>query len=44
MPGVVGESLFVTNDREAALLGDDTVIDAIAHGYLDAAVSFLQPE
>lgn len=41
MPGVEGYALFVTNDREAAMLKDDAFIDAIAEAYLDAAVSFL---
>lgn len=41
MPGVVGESLFVTSDRESALLKDDAVIDAIAQSYFEAALSFL---
>lgn len=41
MPGVVGESLFMTSDREAALLQDPAILDAIAQAYFDAAASFL---
>ena len=41
MPGVVGESLFVSNDRESALLPDPDILDAIAQAYFDAAVAFL---
>ena len=33
MPGIIVEALFVTNDREAALLQRDDVRDAIAQGY-----------
>lgn len=44
MSGVVGESLFVSNDREASLLKNDDVIDAIAHAYLDAAIAFVATE
>lgn len=40
MPGVIGESLFVSNDREAALLRDDAVIDAIAAAYADAVSGY----
>lgn len=42
MPGVVGESLYVTSDREARLLQDETVIEAIAQAYADAAYAFLE--
>ena len=33
MPAIIVEGLFVTNDREAALLQQDTIRDAIARGY-----------
>lgn len=41
MPGVVGESLYVTSDREAALLQNESFVDAIALAYVEAATSFL---
>ena len=34
MPAAIIEGLFVTNDREAALLQQDTVREAIARGYV----------
>lgn len=36
MPGVIGESLYVTNDREASLLQDPAILDALALAYADA--------
>ncbi|TAK34977.1 MAG: hypothetical protein EPO21_07670 [Chloroflexota bacterium] len=44
MPGVVGESLFVTSDREAKLLSDESVLLRIAQAYLDAVVAFFSKE
>lgn len=41
MPGVVGESLYVTNEQEAALLKEDAILDAIAQAYADAVFAFL---
>jgi N-acetylmuramoyl-L-alanine amidase len=41
MPGVVGESLYMTNDREASMLQDDNTLGAIAQAYADAAIAFL---
>ena len=40
MPGVVGEPLFVTNDREAKLLAEDSVQLHIARGYLESVRAF----
>lgn len=40
MPGVIGEALFVSNDRESTLLRDDAAIDAIAYAYFEAALSY----
>ncbi len=40
MPGIIGEALFVTNDREAALLQRDDVRDAIAQGYRHGVDSY----
>jgi hypothetical protein len=34
MPGVLGESLFLSNQHEAALLGQERIQEAIARGYL----------
>lgn len=42
--GVVGESLYVTNDREAALLARPDVLDALAAAYRDAIVAFRSEE
>lgn len=36
MPGALGESLFVTNAAEAALLRQERTLEAIARGYFDA--------
>ena len=41
--GAGGESLFVSSDRESALLQDDSILDAIAQSYYDAATQFLSP-
>jgi N-acetylmuramoyl-L-alanine amidase len=40
MPGVVGESLFVSSDREAVLLQDGAILDAIARGYFEATLAY----
>lgn len=42
MPGVVGESLFVTSDREAPLLRDPEVLDAIARAYYQATLAYFE--
>lgn len=42
MPGVVGEALFVTNGREAALLKQAEVREAIARAYHNAIVEYFQ--
>ena len=42
MPGVIMESLFVTNDTEAALLHRDDVKDAIAQGYKTGVDRYFQ--
>jgi N-acetylmuramoyl-L-alanine amidase len=41
MPGVLGESLFVSHPFEASLLRQDHILEAIAWGYRDAIVAFL---
>lgn len=41
MPGILGETLFVSNDTEAYLLQQPYIIDAIASGYRDGIVAFL---
>lgn len=41
MPGILGETLFVTNDTEAKLLQQPKIIDAIAMGYRDGIVAFV---
>lgn len=41
MPAVTGETLYLTNDREAALLQDESILDAIALAYADAVDEFL---
>lgn len=40
MPGILGETLFVTNDVEAALLKRDDIRAAIARGYAAAVDAF----
>ncbi|MEK7214373.1 MAG: N-acetylmuramoyl-L-alanine amidase, partial [Chloroflexota bacterium] len=40
MPGVLGESLFLSNSYEAALLGQDAFQEAIARGYLQGIQRF----
>ncbi len=41
MPGVLGESLFVSNNLEASLLARDDVLQELALAYYDAITSFL---
>ncbi len=36
VPGILSETLFLTNDREARLLRDPAVLDALATAYADA--------
>ncbi|MHB1417107.1 MAG: N-acetylmuramoyl-L-alanine amidase family protein [Chloroflexota bacterium] len=40
MPGVLGESLFLSNPGDAAMLGQESTLDAIAAGYLDAITAY----
>ena len=40
MPGALGESLYLSNPREEALLAQPAVLDAIARGYRDAIVAY----
>jgi N-acetylmuramoyl-L-alanine amidase len=42
MPGVVGESLFVTSDVESQLLATEAVQRAIADSYKRAVERFFQ--
>lgn len=42
MPGVLGESLFVSNPLEAAALQDPDIQWAIARGYHDAVVAYFE--
>lgn len=42
MPGVLGESLFLSNPSDAAMLRRDSTLDAIAAGYRDAVVAYFQ--
>lgn len=42
MPGILGETLFVSNDTEAALLRRDDIRAAIARGYADAVDEYFQ--
>ena len=41
MPGLMGETLYVTNDWEAALLQDETTLEVIALAYAEAVSAFL---
>ena len=41
MPGVLGESLFLSNPTEAALLRQERTLDAIAQGYFQAIQEYL---
>jgi N-acetylmuramoyl-L-alanine amidase len=40
MPAALGESLFLSNDADAAMLGQDRTQDAIAQGYFNAIVAY----
>lgn len=42
MPAILGESLFVSNPTEAALLQQDRILQALAEGYRDAVVAFFE--
>lgn len=42
MPGALGESLFVSNDGDAALLRDDKTLNTIARAYFDAVESYFK--
>ncbi len=42
MPGILGETLFVSNDTEAALLRREDIRAAIARGYADAVDAYFQ--
>ncbi len=41
MPGLLGETLFVTNDTEARLLRQPRIVDAIAMGYRDGIAALV---
>ena len=40
MPGILGETLFLSNAGDAAMLRQERTLDAIAAGYRDAVVEF----
>jgi len=40
VPGVLSETLFITCDREAALLQQDLVLDALANAYVTAVEAY----
>jgi N-acetylmuramoyl-L-alanine amidase len=42
MPGVLGESLFLSNPGDAAMLRQDRTLDVIARGYRDAINAYFQ--
>jgi N-acetylmuramoyl-L-alanine amidase len=42
MPGILGETLFLSNPGDAARLRDDATLDAIARGYRDAIKSYFK--
>jgi N-acetylmuramoyl-L-alanine amidase len=42
MPGALGESLFISNPADAAMLRQERVLDAIAAGYRDAVEGYFQ--
>lgn len=44
VPGILGETLFVTNDTEAELLTRPAIIEAIAKGYMDGILAYLRKE
>ncbi|MDQ6694603.1 MAG: N-acetylmuramoyl-L-alanine amidase [Chloroflexota bacterium] len=41
MPGALGETLYLSNPREAALLADDKILSAIAEGYYQGLAEYL---
>jgi len=43
MPGALTESLFMSNDVEAALLADDSVRQRLGEAYADAILAYFQP-
>ncbi len=40
MPGALAETLFISNDREAALLNNDKVQDKLAGGFAAASEEY----
>jgi N-acetylmuramoyl-L-alanine amidase len=42
MPEALGESLFLSNDADAAMLGQDRTQEAIARGYYNAIVAYFE--
>ena len=42
MPAALGESLFLSNDADAAMLGQDRTQEAIAMGYYNAIVAYFE--
>jgi N-acetylmuramoyl-L-alanine amidase len=42
MPAALGESLFLSNDADAAMLGQDRTQEAIARGYHNAIVAYFE--
>ncbi|MGQ9675513.1 MAG: N-acetylmuramoyl-L-alanine amidase family protein [Chloroflexota bacterium] len=42
MPGVLGESLFISNANDARILKSEEGLDAIARGYRDGIVSYFE--
>lgn len=42
MPGVLGESLFLSNSGDAQVLSSDSGLDAIAKGYRNGIVSYFE--
>lgn len=42
MPSALGESLFLTNPREVALLSQERTLDAIAEGYAQAILEYFR--
>ncbi len=42
MPGIIGESLFLTNDQDAAALKEESIQEAIARGYLEGIEAYFE--
>lgn len=42
MPGALGESLFLSNEGDAAMLRQERTLDAIAQGYRNAIVEYVR--